>query len=93
MCSWPSQNGHSCRPADGNGFEVENRGTLVPFGGDDDPAAGDGIFTQFGHELSLQRFHIEGTSHQFYRAFAGSLEHGHHVKAARLARQPLQEQI
>ena len=37
---------------DVHGFEAEIGGTLAPLGGDDDPAAGDGIFSQFGHRLS-----------------------------------------
>ena len=64
-------------------FDLKVGWALLALGRDDDPAASDGIFSQVGHELSLQRFHIKGASHQFYRVRALMFENRHHVEPAR----------
>ena len=76
-----------------DGFDLKIGGALLALGRDDDPAASDGIFSQVGHELSLQRLHIEGASHQFYRVRALLFDDRHHVEPARHAAQPLDAQV
>ena len=93
MSSWPGQNGQSSSPMIVTRLEAEVVGALLALGRDDDPAAGDGIFSQVGHELSLQRLHIKGASHQFYRVRALLFDDRDHVEPARHGGQPLDAQV
>ena len=67
LSSRPSQKRTERVGFDGDGFDFEVAWPLLALGRDDDPAAGYRIFSQIGHELPADRFHIKCASYQFYR--------------------------